>query len=703
MNLTQKQYSLTGVSPENQMKPNAYHFMILITKAMVLGALVTAALPPAYSQTILLHDTFADGQRDNQNLPNSAAWYLLNDTAVTPTLSVNTESELAWADKATTYSAVMAYFTPVGQPQSLGIGDSLKIEFRMAPDNLPGNIARALRIGVMNSGGKRVTADALHNGSTGQAVGTTFTDWRGYALYTAIDAYPWADLLQVFERSSANASLFSSGAYTQVGALGASGTFAELQFSPFEVTITRRADQMEITGKAADATIGPVIDTTALVTAFDTLALFTGPQVNGLRLDDVKVTYIPNPSPSDDPNLVVLTDIVFGKQPLDAPLPIIGRVSLKNSGASKSLAIGSQSEITGPDAAVYSIVTLLPLSIAPGATGVVEVAFNPQARSGDFVAALQLHSNDPSEPVLATTLDARYFHSGDELLTNPGFEMPDTLMDWAQSGSLLEVPGLITGSTKAVFLSSDALLGRTNMVVPSTFQIEFRLAVQDTPGLAFLLWLKTYPGFDSLNPFFYLRYQAGQFNVMTNINDGLWSDDLGLGSLEASMDVTGNGGLSDPEDIRNVYRLRLIAYNWGGDSPTYDMALSEKNSDVLSRQVTGLSGFAGGGGGGAAPPVILIFVGQGTPGYWIDEVRLIAGRPPGLDFSITRIARDSASGNVNLTWQSEVGVAYGVESTTTLGSAWASAGPDVTATGTSATFTHANSAGATRFYRVVRR
>lgn len=681
--------------------------MLHVLESAAFGiALITLApgvLFPAHSQTVLLNDTFVDGHRDNPNLPGSAAWYLLNDTAVTPTLTVNAEGELAWADKATTYSAVIAFFTPSGQPQSLGIGDSLKVEFRMAPDNLAGYVTRAIRVGVMNSGGKRVTADALHNGATGQTVGTTFTDWRGYALYTAIDSIPWPDYLQVFERSGANASLFSSGAYTQVEALSASGTFTEMQFVPFELTITRRAAAMEITGLAAEATIGPVMDTTALVTAFDTLALFTGPQVNGLRMDDVKVTYIPSPSAPDDPNLVVLTENVFGNQPLDAARPVTGRVHIQNTGASKLLTIQSQSAVTGPDSTCYTLVTPLPLSISPGATGVVEVAFHPQARSGDFVATLELRSNDPSEPVLPTTLDARYFHSGDELLTNPGFEMAETLVDWAQAGSIVEVAGLTSGSTKAVTLYSDALLGRTDLVVPGTFQLEFRLAVQDTPGQAFLLWLKTYPGFDSLNPFFYLRYQAGQFNVMTDITTGLWSDDLGLGSLEPSMDATGEGGLGDPEDTRNVYRVHLSACNWGGENPTYDLAVSEKNSDLLTRQATGLSGFAGGGGGGAAPPVILIFVGQGTPGYWIDEVRLTAGLPPSLDFAITQIVRDAASGNVTLTWESEPGVSYGVESATALGLPWTSVGSDMPAAGVTTTFTHANTTGAARFYRVVRR
>jgi len=677
---------------------------IRILSSAVLGiALVTftaSVASPAFSQTILLNDTFADGQRDNQGLPASAAWFLFNDTAVTPTLTGTAEGELAWADKAGTYSAVIAFFTAAGEPQSLGIGDSLEVEFKMAPDNLTGDVTRAIRVGVMNSGGKRVTADGLHNGATGQTAGTTFTDWRGYALYTAIDASPWPDLLQVYERASANASLFSSGAYTQVSALSTSGTFTEMEFVPFKVTITRRAAEMEITGVAADAAIGPVTDTSALVTAFDTVALFTGPQVNGLRVDDLKVTYVPNPSPTDDPNLVVLTENPFGKQPLDVPLPVTGRVSIRNSGASKSLTLQPQTTITGPDAANYTIVTPLPLSIAPGATGVVQVAFHPQSRSGDFVASLELHSDDPREPILPTTLEARYFHSGDELLTNPGFEMADTFADWAQTGFVLEVPGLVTGSTKAAALYSDALLGRTNLVAPETFQLEFRLAVQETEGQALLVWLKTYPGFAANNPFFYLRYQAGQFNVM---NAGIWSGDLGLGSLEPSLDATGDGGISDPEDTRNVYRFRLSASNWGGENPTYDLALSENNADTFSRQATGLTGFAGGGGGGAAPPVILIFVGQGTPGYWIDEVRLTAGPPPSLDFAITQIRHDMTSGNVTITWESESGVAYGVESVTTLGLSWTSVGADVTAAGPTTTYTHANATGATRFYRVVRR
>ena len=666
------------------------------TSPFLLAGLVVASVP-AVAQTDLLNETFSDADRSNQALPNSAAWYLLNDTAATPTATVNSEGELAWTEKSGTYSALISFFTPENQPHALEIGDSLKLEFRAAFDNLS-EVTRVVRIALFNSGGRRLTEDVLHTGSPGQIAGTTFNDWRGYSLYTAVGAFPVPDLLQVFERSSANQALFSSGAYTQLGSLGETGTFIEVEFAPFELTITRRAAEIEINGGAGDAVIGPISDSSALITSFDAVALFVQPQISGLRIDDLKVTHIPNPAPDDDPNLTILTETVFGRLPLDAPSPT-AEVEIKNTGATQTLTIQPQSAVTGPDSAHYTILTPLPVSIAPGATGVVEVAFNPQDRSGDFVATLELRSNDPSQPVLPLTLDTRYFQTGAQLLSNSGFEAADGLLDWLHNDIPLIVAGFGAGSTNAALLSPGAILGRTNLVVPGDFQLDFEFAVQDTPDQGFEFLFKTFPGFDRINAFFDLRYNAGQFNTLSG---GTWSGDLGLGTLEPSIDTNFDGDLDDPEDTANIYRLRLTGRGWGGESPAYDLALTGPDSSEFTRQATGLTNFIGGGGGGAAPPIIVLFSAENNPGYWLDNVQFIAGLPAGgSTFSITQIDFDEIGRDrITITWESQAGATYALESVATPGSQWETIVPSIPATGTSTSYATAPRTASMRFYRV---
>jgi hypothetical protein len=646
-----------------------------------------------------VEDTFDDGERETQNLPESAAWYLLNDNAVVPSATVTGENELAWLDKAGTYSGLIAFFTPEAQTHSLAIGDSLKFEFRIALENLSAAL-RVVRVGMMNSGGRRISADALNTGATGLAVGSTFTDWRGYALLTSADAVPVAGFLSIVERAGANAALWSSGAYSQLGDAVDTPAVFEFEFYPVELTVTRRAAEVEVSGRFGDMTIGPVVDASNPVTAFDTVALFVQPQIGGLRVDDVRVTFIPNPAPADDPDLIVLTETVFGRLPIDAPSPV-GTVSIRNAGASQTLTIAPASTVSGPDAAHYQIETALPLMIAPGVTGIVEVAFTPETRFGDFTAILELHSNDPGQPILPVDLDARYFHRGDQLLDNPDLEADPFLTGWNQTGVLTDIPGLITNSTRAAFLNAGALLGQTDLVVPGDFELEFRFAIQDPFDQESMeLLLKTFPGFDENNPFLDLRYASGQFHAFSN---GAWSEDLGLGTLETSLDANVDGDLDDPEDTRNIYRLRLTAHGWGGDNPSYDLALTEADSDEFTREVTGLTAFVGGGGGGASPPAILVFSAANNPGYWIDDVRLTAGLPASPGFAITDVTRDPATGRVTLTWNSVATAAYDVEAATEIDGDWSAIGTDLAGMPGTTQFTDANPASGSRFYRIVRK
>jgi hypothetical protein len=618
---------------------------------------------------------------------------LLNDNAIEPSATVSAESDLLWADKAETYSGLIAHFMAVDQVKSLGIGDSLKLEFRCALEMLS-NAARVIRLGLLNSGGKRMTADALHTGTTGLSVGTTFNEWRGYALLTSAADEPVANGLYLVERSGVNSALWSSGAFTQIGAGVDTPILDVLNYIQVELLITRRAADIELSGRIGDALVGPILDTAGLVTSFDTVALFVQPQISALRLDDIRVSFIPNPVPADDPNAVILTETVFGRLPLDAQT-LLGQVQIRNGGASESLIIQTNSSITGTHEALFRNQSLLPMTIPPGQTGVIEVVLDPQTQFGDLTATLELRSNDPSEPVLPVALDARYFRTGDELVTNPGFEAEPALTEWSIIGSPEIVGGLDAGSTNAVWLTATAAVGRQNLITPADFHLDFQFAVVDS----FELILKSFPSFDRGNAMFDLRYQFSQFNVYSN---GVWSDDLLLGALEPSVDANYDSDLNDPEDTRNVYRMRLTAQGWGTPNPTYDIALSGPNSANLTNVIRGLSAFGGGGGGGAAPPAVLLFSSETFPSFYVDEVHLRAGQPQSPAFRISSIAHNPTKGQSVITWESENGVKYNLEFASVLGGSWSVLAADLSGTASNTSFTVNQVTNNTRFYRVLR-
>ena len=86
------------------------------------------------------------------------------------------------------------------------------------------------------------------------------------------------------------------------------------------------------------------------------------------------------------PNAVTI-DLDGTVQSLDLPI--------KNAGQTQSLNI---SAATFGDDANFSVTTL-PGSIAPGQTGNITIAFNPLGTTGEFLADLQITSDDSLTPV----------------------------------------------------------------------------------------------------------------------------------------------------------------------------------------------------------------------------------------------------------------------------------------------------------------
>ncbi|HUF60816.1 MAG TPA: LamG-like jellyroll fold domain-containing protein [Verrucomicrobiales bacterium] len=106
-----------------------------------------------------------------------------------------------------------------------------------------------------------------------------------------------------------------------------------------------------------------------------------------------------------DPHLTVSSQTPFGELDV-SPGPVTRAIAVRNSGSTLDLEI-SGATVTGADAGHYQVLSAFPITLAPREEGVVEVRLDPMDRDGGFIAALDIASNDPDEPVKAVDLSAK--------------------------------------------------------------------------------------------------------------------------------------------------------------------------------------------------------------------------------------------------------------------------------------------------------
>ncbi|MGK0185446.1 MAG: hypothetical protein ACI9R3_001224 [Verrucomicrobiales bacterium] len=115
------------------------------------------------------------------------------------------------------------------------------------------------------------------------------------------------------------------------------------------------------------------------------------PSQPSLRLS-LNVTVVP-PDPLD-PVLMFVTEDPFAGLPVNTGA-ITRQITVSNTGAAQPLVI-SAAAISGEGAASFSIISGPADPIAPGATGIYEIGFDPQGNAGTFIASLDLVSTNAS-------------------------------------------------------------------------------------------------------------------------------------------------------------------------------------------------------------------------------------------------------------------------------------------------------------------
>jgi hypothetical protein len=250
----------------------------------------------------IVHDTFADGDRTNQDLAN-------NSLALFKTRSGTTVASIVGSVTFNPTNAAGAdmfygHFTDSGAPVTLGVGDTLTFSLTMSFTGLAA-ASNSLRFGLFDSLGTRQTADL-----TGGANNTNFTNDTGYALFTALNSAPaTGNAFTLNERTTfTNGNLFgSSSDFTTVGSTGtpfqalSDGQDYVLTYSIFRQTDTDTVLSAGISGGALSNYSHMVTDTSTPQTSFDYFA-FRIPGntfATNITFKDINVTTtiaVPEPS-----------------------------------------------------------------------------------------------------------------------------------------------------------------------------------------------------------------------------------------------------------------------------------------------------------------------------------------------------------------------------------------------------------------------
>jgi pectate lyase len=251
--------------------------------------------------TVLVDDTFADGTRNNQNLPTDSAWYASSGASLTAT---NGAMTLIVGN-----SAILAitYFTPAASPASLNVGDSLLTTINFTFNGVDTtNTSQGFRLALCDFGNNRVSADFSSSSSQGANV-------AAYALFQNLDVtFNGASPMDLRKRTTLTDTslLGSSGDWTSL-ATGPGDTNAFPGFAngtPYTLQLSvQRIDvaSLQITATWMNAANGTTLSTTVTDTAasnfnFDGLGI--RPQTaattsTNIVFNEVRVEYVPAGTP----------------------------------------------------------------------------------------------------------------------------------------------------------------------------------------------------------------------------------------------------------------------------------------------------------------------------------------------------------------------------------------------------------------------
>lgn len=248
------------------------------TASTALAGLAAVMAAIHVNAASLLSDTWTDGSRNEQNLPNESAWY----ASTASSLTASAGSMLGQPGSPTGSRVWLTYFTDAGSPTTLGVGNSISATWVFTPTTVSTATGRGLRLGLFNFGetsAARQTADTFSTSGIGQNV-------TGYIVNMNFAQSAINTPIQILQRDPALAAAnlmgtTSSGAYNQIGSSGGGaagdGFVSGTQYT-FQFFIERTgADEVALTATFTDGNTFnrslTVTDTSGANFSFDAFAL----------------------------------------------------------------------------------------------------------------------------------------------------------------------------------------------------------------------------------------------------------------------------------------------------------------------------------------------------------------------------------------------------------------------------------------------
>lgn len=400
---------------------------------------------------------------------------------------------------------------------------------------------------------------------------------------------------------------------------------------------------------------------------------------NGFTIVTSDVQLLP-----DDPNLAVSLDNPFeGSQLSVADAPVTADITVENTGTANTLTIADTSAITGDDAASYSILTALPLDLAPGASATIQIQLDPAGDARTSVASLDLASNDTSSAIISIPLSSTILGADGNLLVNGDFEAdPSSPVSWT-SDSVTIAEGIAPGSTNSASVGAGGIV-RQEVLGEADWYLECYFQSIDTFDRAFNLIVNA-PG-GNIN----LRFQGTSdgadqtWNLFDNSNVGdSWGDALALPAVQPGA----------------VYRIRVSGKGWDGIAPTYDIELSAPNSTSTAASLTGLTRYQNATPSGAPNQIRLSAEFGSSPGYIVDDVVFKNGiAPPAGPPVITSFTYDANAQSATIIFDAQIGTQYYLFASEDLVN-WQEVSDEV-ASSASQSFTETGVSSSKRFYYV---
>ncbi|MES2705244.1 MAG: LamG-like jellyroll fold domain-containing protein [Verrucomicrobiota bacterium] len=407
-----------------------------------------------------------------------------------------------------------------------------------------------------------------------------------------------------------------------------------------------------------------------------------------------------------DPSVVSLTErLEFGTLPAGTST-LTKSFTLRNDGAALPLNVSAVTP-AGPDMAAFTV-TKFPETLAPGATGTVEVVFDPLLEDGSFVSRMLVSTDDPLTPNITVVLHAEVPVAKPLVAWWPLDANADDASGNGFNG-VVTAPGAVSfteaGANAATGAAADFTEGGhievpfDALLNPTSFTVTLWAKADGTSGYASPVTSRVHGGGGETNGYILYNADGGRWAFWTGQGVVNWDDVSGpavvVGSwthlaitYDAATDtktlwVNGESAAVDtsrsaPTQYTPNYSLNL--HLGAGDDNGLGFPFDGKLDDIaIYKKALSRSEIQS-----------IMINGAGTP-------------PVSAGFEISSLVRGPAAGQVTLAWPSTAGAVYTVQRTADF-SRWDDLTPNVTAAGATAGFTDTTlPAGTSRvFYRVKR-